>query len=267
MVVAHSQGALYANASLDKLRRDNIDGSYNTDAFGIAAIASPADFVATGDGYVTSRTDLVIGGLRVLEPATLPSNDDSVPFFPADDVLGHGFNEIYTGTHFPVIRGHVLQTMQDTLARIAHATPSLTNGGPITATLTWSAPGDVDLHIYEPSNFHVYYAATHGDVGYLDFDNRFGTGPEHYYASCTVFQTGTYNFGVNYYCGMDPYQCDQSYSPEEIALKVSVLGVNYPSRRLGLNTPIAQEGDLRPTILYRVFIDRDEHGNYRATVR
>jgi len=83
MVVAHSQGNLYANAAYGRLRNIN-SSEYDLGAFGIAAVASPANFVATadkGDSWVTSDTDHVIDAVRIVAPATLSGNDNSVPFF------------------------------------------------------------------------------------------------------------------------------------------------------------------------------------------
>lgn len=70
----------------------------------------------------------------------------------------------------------------------------------ITTTLTWSGPGDVDLHVLEPSGRHVYYNAKQGSAGYLDVDNTTGYGPEHYYASCNSDTAlGDFVIGVTNY--------------------------------------------------------------------
>lgn len=258
MVVAHSQGNLYANAAFGRLRSTNT-GAYNLNAFGIAAVATPANFVGTGDTYVTSDTDRVIDAVRIIAPATLPENDNSVPDFPAADKTGHGFQEIYTNSQFPAIRDHTKNVMYTTLARIAAVTPSPSANGPITATLTWSSPGDVDLHTYEPPfNFHVFYAARNGTVGFLDRDDTTGTGPEHYYTSCNNFKAGTYTFGVNYYSGSGTKQA---------SVKLSVLGVDYPARSVTLTTPLGSSGDNSPVILYRVTISPNGRGGYQSTIQ
>lgn len=70
----------------------------------------------------------------------------------------------------------------------------------ITTTLTWSGPGDVDLHVQEPNGRHVYYGAKQGGAGYLDIDNVTGFGPEHYFASCNSSAArGDFIFGVTNY--------------------------------------------------------------------
>ena len=257
LLVSHSQGNLYANAAYSRLlslgRND-----YDLDAFGIAAVASPANNVATGDNYVTSDSDLVIDTVRnIIAPATLPANDFSVPSFPAGDRLGHGFNEIYTSQSYPSIRNHSLNVMRSTLSRLSSVTPNPSAVGPITATLTWNIPGDIDLHSFEPTA-HVYYINREGAVGYLDRDDTSGTGPEHYYTSCEDFTEGTYSFGVNYYSGS---------GAKTATIQLSVLGVNYPARSIVLTTPEYSSGNSSPSILYRVNVVSDGNGGYQATVQ
>lgn len=254
MAVAHSQGNLYANAIYGRLQSVN-SGRYNLSAFGIAGAASPANFVATGDGYVTSDGDHVIDALRILAPAVLPSNDSSVPTFTTADVLGHNFKNIYINPQFN-IRGHVNEVMLTTLGRIS--TQILTSAsGPITATLTWSSPGDVDLHSFEP-DFHVYYGARQGSIGFLDKDDTSGTGPEHYYASCQSFAPGSYAFGANYYSGIGSKQA---------TIKLSVLGVDYPARTVLLSAPLGSSGNNSPVILWRVLVEQDQQGSFTAKIQ
>lgn len=257
LVVSHSQGNLYSNAAYSGLQRLGRT-QYDLNAFGIAAIATPATNVATGDDYVTSDTDLVIDSLRnIVSPATLAANDFSVPSFPVGDRLGHGFQEVYISQSYPAIRTHSLNVMRSTLARLSNVTPSEAAFGPLTATLTWNINGDVDLHAYEPAA-HVYYAAPAGYVGYLDRDDTVTTGPEHYYTSCANFAPGNYRFGVNYYSGS---------GPRTATIQLSVLGVNYPARSIVLTTPEGSGGNSSPSILFEVDVVTDDNGGYRATVR
>lgn len=256
MLVSHSQGNLYANAIYGRLQNKN-SSEYDLKAFGMAGVASPANFVATGDGYVTSDTDHIIDVLRLLAPATLPSNDSSVPFTTSEDRLGHGFIEIYTNQVFGVIREHVKNVMNSTLARISTITPNFT-GGPITATLTWDSPGDIDLHTFEPSGSHVYYANLQGVVGFLDRDDVSGTGPEHYFASCQNFMLGNYAFGVNYYSGS---------GLKRATVKLSVLGVDYPARSVIVTVPRSSSGNNSPIMLWNINIRFSDINGYTATVQ
>lgn len=259
MVVSHSQGNLYSNAAYARLQRLGRT-EYNLHAFGIAAIATPATNVATGDDYVTSDTDLVMDAVRnIVSPATLPANDFSVPSFASGDPyrLGHSFNGVYTSQSYIGIRVHSLNVMRSTLARLSSVTPSQAASGPLTATLTWNINGDVDLHTYEPAA-HVYYAAPTGYVGYLDRDDTVTTGPEHYYTSCENFAAGTYRFGVNYYSGS---------GPRTASIQLSVLGVNYPARSIVLTSPEGYSGNNSPSILFQVDVVSDDNGGFRASVR
>lgn len=257
LLVAHSQGNLYANAVYRKLLSEP-STDYNLNAFGIAAVATPANSVATNDTYVTSDTDLIMQVVRVVAPATLSSNDSSVPLFPAGDRFGHGFNEIYYSlTRYSELRFHTGHVMETTLSRIAAVATTTSANGPITATLTWNSPADVDLHTFEPTA-HVYYANLRGPVGFLDRDDTRGTGPEHYFASCSGFREGEYSFGVNYYSGS---------GPKTASVKASILGVNYPARSIVLTSPEGRSGDSSPAILFRVTIGKDTNGKFNATVR
>lgn len=254
MVVAHSQGNLYANAAYGMLARNN-SGDYDLSAFGIAGFASPANLVATGDGYVTSDTDLVIDAVRVIAPATLLDNDSSVPAFPDGCWHGHCFDTIYIGAAYPSIRAHSLSVMNATLSRLASVSTSAATG-PITATLTWDAPADLDLHAYEPSA-HVYYANRYGRVGYLDRDDTTGTGPEHYYASCDDFEAGNYRVGVNYYRGS---------GSRKATVQLSVGGVTYPAREVTLATAKGASGNDSPVAFFSVNVEEDSSGAYIATL-
>ncbi len=46
------------------------------------------------------------------------------------------------------------------------------------ATLTWSRPGDLDLHVVTPSGSTINYLSRSGGGGTLDRDDTSGTGPE-----------------------------------------------------------------------------------------
>ncbi|AEJ00969.1 hypothetical protein Nit79A3_1112 [Nitrosomonas sp. Is79A3] len=247
MVVAHSQGNLYANAAYYRLASNP---HIEIDAFGIAGVADPANEVAGGTPYVTSKNDMVINALRAIETATLPYNDSSVPI-NTNDLLGHGFEEIYTNSTYSAIRSHTTSVMNTTLSSL-HTNVNNTNG-PITATLTWDIPGDIDLHIYEPSSTHVYYASRQGLAGSLDRDDTTGTGPEHYYTSCSNVIPGTYSFGVNYYSGS---------GAKTATIQLNVLGEILPSRSIILPQSRGSGGNGSPSILFNVTLKKDLDGSY-----
>jgi len=253
MVVAHSQGNLYANAAYYKLASNpNIP----IGAFGIAGVANPANEVAGGTPYVTSKNDMVINVLRALQPATLPHNDSSVPLNIANDFLGHGFLEIYTNPSYASIKSHTTSVMDTTLSGL-HNNNTNTNG-PVTATLVWDVPGDIDLHIYEPSGSHVYYAARQGPAGYLDRDDTTGTGPEHYYTSCQNPIPGTYQFGVNYYSGS---------GAKTATVRLDVLGQVLPSRSIVLPQARFSNGNNSPSVLFNLNLIENQDGTFSYTLQ
>ena len=71
----------------------------------------------------------------------------------------------------------------------------------VTFTLDWSPSDsncDIDLHVYDPSGHHIWYAdMTCGCGAYLDRDDRHGPGPEHIYY--TDAQPGKYLVYVHHY--------------------------------------------------------------------
>jgi uncharacterized protein YfaP (DUF2135 family) len=85
------------------------------------------------------------------------------------------------------------------------APPATAATGFISATMTWDGPGDADLHTFEPDGTHVFFGSPVGHSGYLDVDNTYQNGPEHYYSTCNAatLQTGTYRFAVANYARAD----------------------------------------------------------------
>ena len=90
VLVAHSQGNLYANVGQNLLvgGPEKALGKVVT-----VGVASPAQYVLPQSSYVTSSWDQVINGLRVVKNV-LPANA-SIGFHPISDLLGHSFAKIY----------------------------------------------------------------------------------------------------------------------------------------------------------------------------
>jgi hypothetical protein len=116
LVVAHSQGNLYANAAYDRLVTDGA----NMQGIAIASIASPADVAKSGE-YVTSTKDVVISSLSQLFP-TLAANV-AVSYSWADDPLGHAYDRIYMN-HEHEAFVHVMAMIHDLLARLQTSNPA-----------------------------------------------------------------------------------------------------------------------------------------------
>jgi len=196
LVVAHSQGNLYANAAHTRLA----DKGLPMDAFGVVSVANPASRVA-GDGpYFTLVNDMVIHAVSLLFPNTLsPNVENNIDY---TDWTHHSFIDSYLNGNQsgPMIVNAVLSEAE----YLSWPEPQV-GRGPISVTLTWGEQPDVDLHIFEPNWSHVYYADPVGQSGHLDHDDTRSYGPEHYFVgSCDQLETGRYGVAVNYYRGTEP---------------------------------------------------------------
>jgi hypothetical protein len=199
LFIAHSQGNLFGNAVYDYTK-----SKVGTGPVKIIHVA-PASYVTNGV-HILSDQDFVIGGLRTVVgnlPEVTVATDN---YFnrPAGangktDITGHGFVEIYINPELPI---SMVVDMAISDALKSFETPHFTaQTGFFTATLIWDGTGDVDLHVYEPDGFWVYFANRRGNSGRLDVDNQKSYGPEHYYASCTTnrLQEGTYVIKISNY--------------------------------------------------------------------
>ena len=96
VVVAHSQGNLYANDAIDAVEEAAPEGAAS---IAIVGVATPASRIA-GDrsGYVTAKDDTVIDFLRAVPGArVLKGNVDNDPgvFRDTRDFLKHAFGKSY----------------------------------------------------------------------------------------------------------------------------------------------------------------------------
>lgn len=214
IVTSHSQGNFYAN-SASRVLTDEERAS-----FGIVAVATPADHVEGGWDYTTLRNDLIMGSI----PFALPWNVDNGSQ-TATDSTGHKFMVSYLAPGASSRSRIVNQVVQE--LRTLPAPSGGAGNGIITVTLTWDGQTDVDLHAFEPGGTHVYYGNKTGDSGFLDVDNVFGFGPEHYYVGCDTVQTGTYRVGVNYYNG---------FAPETAHIQIAA---GLVSRSFDIHLPVA----------------------------
>lgn len=80
-------------------------------------------------------------------------------------------------------------------------TPTL-GTGQFSATLSWDTVTDIDLHVIEPSGFHIYYREPHrrGPTALLDADNTIAYGPENIFTDRPAAD-GTYEVFVVPYAG------------------------------------------------------------------
>ena len=247
VLVAHSQGNLYANRAYDLLRPQ-----YGQN-LGIVSVATPDTRVAGGGPWFTLTGDTVINRVRqFLSSATLPADFEGP--LPGADSWMHGFLESYLqvgGT----TRGPILTGIDQRIDAL-EPPQGIAHDGVITATLTWGSEPDVDLHVFEPGGRHVYYGARQGDAGYLDLDDTSSYGPEHYYVSCDTLVPGTYRIGVNYYFG---------FSPETALVEIKAGLLNRPYT-ISLPVSRGSAGDSSPIPVARIVVTRAASGEYEFQV-
>ena len=245
VIVAHSQGNLFANIAYLGISSQYIDG------FGIVSVGNPDDHVGGGGPYTTLDEDIIIGSV----PGSLPANLDNFFGINLSDLTGHTFAKSYMAS------GHQAETkiLNDAVNRINALTyPSSSLGnGIITATLTWGSNPDLDLHVFEPNGTHVYYANLLGISGYLDLDDVTSYGPEHYFVSCDTIETGTYRFGVNYYYGT---------SPETGTLTLQT-GDQIRSRQQIFTQSLGSSGDANPLIIFELQVTGSQEQGFEFVVQ
>jgi hypothetical protein len=153
IVVAHSQGTLYANAARAALA--GVDPA-NLGSFGIVAVGDAAE--TAFNGYVTSNHDLVIDALRTLGRTVLPANTN-VPV-SVGDFTGHLFEATYINAQLPA-RANVVALLATVAKGLTYPTIASScgppsgcafNGGSATALYSGVlAPGDRQAYPLELS--------------------------------------------------------------------------------------------------------------------
>ncbi len=250
LVVGHSQGNLYANSAHTNLAND--PDRIQMNAFGLVAVATPSGRVADSGPHITRTDDLVINSVRLLYPDTLSGNVTNTA--SDSDWKHHSFIDSYLDGDVsgPLIADQVF-AVADSLAW-----PEARMGsGPLTVTMSWGGQPDVDLHIYEPSGQHVYYAAPHGTSGYLDYDDISGFGPEHYYVvDCDRLLTGQYRVALNYFRGSGPETARVLIQAGEVVKDYTVT------------LPVAEgsAGNSNPEPVATISVDGDPLNGYRFVV-
>ncbi|WP_220271704.1 hypothetical protein [Shewanella morhuae] len=255
LFVAHSQGNLFVNAAHDYAKN-----KVPTNSLKVIHIA-PASPILNGQ-HTLADLDLVINGLRLV--GSVAEITDNIPGYLSrptgsngkKDALGHGLLEIYLNQEL-AISNRVKNQINSALDSLEFP-PSIASSGYFTVTLKWDGAGDVDLHVFEPDNSHVYFSSPQGTSGYLDVDNTRKEGPEHYFASCdsSTLQIGQYKIGVANYSRAD----GRKATVQVASWNNGVLGTK--SVTLGVPT-----GSTPAQYLFSVLISQDmETGKYSVSV-
>lgn len=250
VLVSHSKGNFFANLSYDRMTPTE------QESFAVVGVAVPSSSIPGGT-YTTLTTDNVIHAVGVAKtanglPPPLAANISNGTM--SSDSTGHLFEESYMSGNYsgPKILNDVANKILST------PTPEgVAKQGIVTTTLTWGSNPDVDLHIFEPTGTHVYYLNRQGASGYLDYDDTDGFGPEHFFIDCDLVQSGTYQFGLNYFTGTSP----------ETATVLIQAGLKIKDYRIELPAARGQSGNSSPILFGSLVVTQDQNGAYSFKIQ
>jgi hypothetical protein len=231
LVIAHSEGNMYANAAYRQLFETELK-TPGERSFGIVGIASPAPSLAGWHPlecedpehkklgcYTTLQEDLVIGGVILLQPDTARANIFTKTPAPKD-IFRHRLDQTYLKND--AAREQILRHVAAFVSAF-EPLEAMVNQSQISAYLEWDTNADLDLHVWERDNkAHVYATFPESDFGgHLDADDLDGYGPEHYYAECSTLKEGVaFRFAVGYFAGLGPV-------PARLRLKIGTAARTY----------------------------------------
>jgi uncharacterized protein YfaP (DUF2135 family) len=162
----------------------------------------------TGGQEEVTSTLIFVSNQKFIVPVVAGSFSHEVP--------------LYAGENDLIILATDENTFSSWAGYLRDSIESTASEASLTFTLTWGQDNsDVDLHVLEPTingtdGRHIYYS-NKGYEGsgnpYLDIDNTWGYGPEHYYATEEMtlpnyqgsgdYLYGTYKYRVHYYADHD----------------------------------------------------------------
>jgi hypothetical protein len=236
IIVTHSQGNFVGNAAITSM------AASLTPAVRMVGVAPPTSSIATNGPYAKLKFDVLN-----LVPGSLPFNVDQSSLCPGDRVLNHAFAACYI-SFSAAARGKIIEGVS---GGFSLTLPPQTIGlGIVSATLTWGAQPDVDLHVFEPNGAHVYYANRIGPSGTLDRDDTDGFGPENYAVCERPVEVGLYRIGVNYYYGT---------APETANINVKAGGVSRPFS-VALPSALGAAGNSSPIPVATVVVTTGQDG-------
>lgn len=264
IVVAHSQGNLFANAAVTEVINRNSD---YVNSIGIVGVASPAGIVIGSNQYITADDDRVIDALRITH-TVLPSNIDNDPGFFDDprDMLNHSFTTSYLASELTTeytlgestlsSRAIIDSMFSNLLSTLDYPSSDLGDGA-IKVTLEWGSNPDLDLHIFEPNGDHVFYSDLRGASGFLDLDDTTSFGPEHYFVACESIEEGRYVIAVNYFDGS---------GSETARVQISTADGRTQTVSRLFTTALGRAGDSSPSQVATIDVTKEENGNYKYNV-
>ena len=173
VLVSHGQGAIYSNKIYDLL------SAGQQSSVGLVYTAPYANSMADGlTNYMSNPADVVLTSITAVATAT---NLISVPLSP--NMQSTSFNSSFDSGYNHDFQGYVQSYISQFSQLIISAKNRITQPttilgkGPITIQLVWDNQPDVDMHVFEPNNVHVFYQNRNGVVGTLQLDATSGYGP------------------------------------------------------------------------------------------
>lgn len=234
IVVAHSQGNMYANRAYASLTSQ----SAHQGQIGVVHVATPSTRTAkTGFEHVTLEEDAIMSAVRAVLRDTLAANERYGPGYLTSDALltvGHGFEEAYLGS--PRARPRILNLIRSLLDNLPYP-PQRNDPKSLRAVLYWDTPVDLNVHVIEPDGRNVYYAWPNGTSGSLVRDVRNGGEPEVYEAKCAALRDGFYQIGASYSTGTGPQTAILRVNAGNVARDFNVT-LPTATGRAGAQSPI-----------------------------
>lgn len=259
IVVAHSQGNLFANQNVSNVIAENGDWSAS---IGIVGVATPANETVNGGAYVTAHDDAIIDGLRNTHNVLASNIENDIGIFDDPrDLSNHYFVQSYMDTRLPS-RANIDGQLLGFIGSLTFPEAAVGDGA-MRVTLEWGSEPDVDLHAYEPSGDHVYYSNKVGSSGELDLDDTDGFGPEHYFVACNLLQAGIYRFGVNYFSSSD----SENSVPENARLQLTTADGQLTSTSRLLTQAVGSAGNDSPFMMIEVTVTIDGEGKVSYSPR
>jgi len=192
-----------------------------TTPYGTTPIDIDADDIRDTTQNKVTISGTITGGQEDVTSTLIYVSNQKFKVPVINDAFSHEV-PLYAGDNDVIILATHENTFSNWAGYLRDSIYSSASQASLTFTLTWGQDdSDVDLHVLEPTlegtaGRHIYYGnkgSSWGDNPYLDIDNTWGYGPEHYYATENMtlhnYQGegkslyGTYKFRVHYYADHD----------------------------------------------------------------
>lgn len=221
----------------------------NTTPEGTTPIDTNSDGLRDTAAIKTTISGTITGGTKVIT-STLVFVDNVKYTAPVVDGAFSIEVPLLTGDNDVVILATDENTFSNWAGFLRDTIKCTGSPAALTVTLTWDQDeSDVDLHVLEPGTDgrHIYYQNKGSDSSstpYLDLDNTYGYGPEHYYAEYGTTLPGAENLYGNYQIRVQ-YYSDKSYedTPQTISWHLTVKYLAFQNMQTGQEYWVEQSRD------------------------